>query len=162
MILLGYKNEAKFCRLIREWYQAEDEPGMPALERAKKRLAFRYFLLDGVDFGMFPPYTSYVKGMPRNMFEGFLQSIDTHLLLYATCKGGTYNQRAVSSLVNETFFGELSDMEPTKLGCPKATAIPRLMSSVTELLNYRHNPAIRLVAYTDHITVTFYGVIGII
>lgn len=77
------------------------------------------------------------------MFEGFIQSIDTHLQLYAITTDGTYNQRAVSSLVNETFFAELSDLEPTKLGCPKANLIPRLMSTVTELLHYRHVPESR-------------------
>ena len=90
------------------------------------------------------PYGSFIKGMPRVMYEGFLQSIDIHIQLYATCRGGTYNQRAVSSLVNETFFSELGELEPTQLGCPKATNIPWLLSTVTELLHYRHNPAKRL------------------
>jgi hypothetical protein len=78
--------------------------------------------------------------MPRIMYEGLLQSIDTHIQLYAICKEGTYNQRAISSLINETFFGEMTDMEQTKLGCPKAVTIPRLMSNITELMHYRHNP----------------------
>ena len=41
MLSLGHNAEAEFCRLIREWYDAEDQPGIPALERAKMRLAFR-------------------------------------------------------------------------------------------------------------------------
>ena len=43
-------------------------------------------------------------------------------------------------LVNETFFAELAEIEPTKLGCPKAVAVPRLMSTVTELLQIRFLP----------------------
>ncbi|CAH1779700.1 unnamed protein product [Owenia fusiformis] len=108
------------------------------------RLAFRRFLLDQVDFEIFPPYGSHIKGIPQTAFEGFLQSIDTHMQLYALI--GPYNQRAVSSLVNENFFGELSEVEPTKLGCPKATHIGRLMSTVTEVLHYRHNPSCRSFA----------------
>ncbi|CAG2251761.1 unnamed protein product [Mytilus edulis] len=85
----------------------------------------------------------YVKGFPRVMFEGFLQRIDTTIQLYSIVKSGTYNHRAISSLVNETFFGELSDMEPTRLGCPKAISIPRLMSTVTEIFHYRCDPSER-------------------
>ena len=141
---IGFPVEANFCRMIRQWYEAEDKPGLSAHQRVTHRLARREYLLDGVDFGQFPPYGSYIKGMPPVMFEGLLQSIDTHIQLYATCRGETYNQRAVSSLVNETFFSELGELEPTHLGCPKATSIPRLLSTVTELLHYRHNPANRL------------------
>ncbi|CAG2257675.1 unnamed protein product [Mytilus edulis] len=85
----------------------------------------------------------YVKGFPKVMFEGFLQRIDTTIQLYSIVKSGTYNHRAISSLVNETFFGELSDMEPTRLGCPKAISIPRLMSTVTEIFHYRCDPSER-------------------
>ena len=137
---LGYDKESKFCELVRNWYQAEDDPGISASKRAHDRLMFRNYLLDGVDFEQFPQYGNYIKGMPRVMFEGFLQSIDTHMQLYPLCKGGTYNQRSVSSLVNETFFGELQDLEPTRLGCPKAVNIPRMMATVTEIMHYRHNP----------------------
>ena len=137
---LGYDKEPKFCELVRNWYQAEDDPGISASKRAHDRLMFRNYLLDGVDFEQFPQYGNYIKGMPRVMFERFLQSIDTHMQLYPLCKGGTYNQRSVSSLVNETFFGEQQDLEATRLGCPKAVNIPRMMATVTEIMHYRHNP----------------------
>ena len=144
MTKLGYENEAEFCRLIWHWYSAEDDPGIPALQRVRYRLDFKNFLLRDVDFGRFPTYGSYIKGIPKGMFEGVIQSIDTHLQLYALCKNGTFNQRAISSLVNETFFGELAEIEPTRLSCPKAVNIPRLMaSSVTEIMHYRHNPGDR-------------------
>ncbi len=137
---LGYFQEAHLCHLIRNWYAAEDEAGIPAADRVAARVAFREFLMDSVDFSTFPPFGMYVKGMPRQMYEGFLQSIDTHLQLYGVVKGGTYNARSVSSLANETFFGEMAELEPTKLGCPKATHCPRLVSTVTEIMHYRNNP----------------------
>ena len=140
MIKLGYVKEAEFCNIFRNWYDAEDTAGIPSLERALKRLALRDYMLSNVDFSQYPPYGSHIRGMPRTMYEGLLQSIDTHIQLYAICKEGTYNQPAVSSLVNETFFGEMADMKQTKLGCPKAISVPRLMSVVTELMHYRHNP----------------------
>ena len=139
---LQYNEEADFCKLVREWYEAEDSPGISAEERTKRRMNFKLFLLKGVDFGQFPCYGMYVKGFPRGMFEGLLQRIDTTTQLYAVMKKG-YNQRAISSLVNETFFGELGEIEPTKLGCPKAVSIPRLMSAVTEMVHYRCDPESR-------------------
>lgn len=95
------------------------------------------------DFGQFPAPDNFIHGMPRIMFEGFIQSIDTHLQLYPLCADGTYNQRAISSLVNETFFGELEEIEPTRLGYPKAVNLPRMMASVTEMMHHRHNPSNR-------------------
>lgn len=35
---LGYTKEAEFCRLIREFYEAEDEPGIFVEERCRRRL----------------------------------------------------------------------------------------------------------------------------
>lgn len=137
---LNYYKEANFCMIIREWYEAEDDPGIHALDRMERRMRLKSFLLEDVDFGQYPMYGMYIKGFPRIMYEGFLQRIDTTLQLYSIVKCEKFNQRSISSLVNETFFGELSEMEPTKLGCPKAVSIPRLMSTVTELYHFRSNP----------------------
>lgn len=41
MRLNGDNNEAMFCRLIREWYTAEDDPGIDVHERCMRRLALR-------------------------------------------------------------------------------------------------------------------------
>ena len=76
-------------------------------------------------------------------FEGFLQRIDTNLQFHALTTNGTYNQRSISSLANETFFGEISQMETTRLGCPKAVSITRSMSTITEILHYRSDPSER-------------------
>lgn len=140
---LGFEKEAKFCEYVRNWYEADDSKGIPAEGRIERRLRLRSFLLDPVDFSLFPPYGQFVMGMSKQMYEGFLQNIDTKNLLYLLTKQNTYNVRAVGSLQNETFFGQMSDMEPTKLGCPKAIAVPRLMSTITELMHFRHNPDLR-------------------
>lgn len=147
---LNFNREAEFCKIIREWYEAEDTPGIPAVERVTRRLNLKNFLLKGVDFGMFPPPGMYIKGFPKVMFEAFLQRIDTTVQLYKVIKSGAYNSRAISSLVNETFFGELAELEPTKLGCPKAISIPRLISTVTEIQHFRCNPTSRYVDYVKN------------
>ena len=142
---LGYKSTANYCRLIRGWYQAEDEPGISSENRLKLRLEFRKFLLSKFEIDKFPPYGKHINGMPSGMFEGFLQGIDTSIQLYALVKGGAYNQRSATSLCNETFFGEMSECEQSRQGCPKATQVPHEMSGLTELLHYRHNPSDRFV-----------------
>ena len=104
MRLLHYDTEADFCHLIREWYEAEDSPGLSAIERIQRRLRLKEFLLNKVEFGVFPPPGAYIKGFPKGMFEGFIQRIDTTIQLHAISKSGSYNQRSISSLVNDTFF----------------------------------------------------------
>ncbi|XP_062568363.1 uncharacterized protein LOC134230546, partial [Saccostrea cucullata] len=140
---LAFSTEADFCSLIRRWYESEDSGGISAVERIQRKLDLKSFLLRDVDFGVFPPPGMYVKGFPKVMYEGFLQRIDTSIQLYSIVKGQSYNQRSLSSLVNETFFGELSELEPTKLGCPKAVSVPRLMANVTEMQHYRCDPSDR-------------------
>ena len=115
---LIFLREAEFCRLIRRWYQAEDDRGIPPLERCHRRLELRSFLLRDVSFATFPVHGAFIKGFPQVMFEGLLQSIDALLLLYGTTQASTYNQRTLSTLENETFFSFLSDMETTGQGCP--------------------------------------------
>ena len=137
---LGFSQEADFCHIIRQWYQAEDDKSIPAVERARRRLALHRYLLCGVSFDVFPTHGAYIKGMPQVMFEGFLQSIESHIFMYALCASGTYNQRTLTTLENETFFGVLSDMEPTSLGCPKASSVGRLMATVQEVKYARQNP----------------------
>ena len=137
---LGYEQEANFTKLVREWYQAEDDRAIPALQRAKQRLAFRDELLNGVSFGSFPPHGMYIKGFPQVMYEGFLSSIDSHMQLYTQCREGSYNQRSFSSLENETFFGSLSELDPTRLGCSRAVNVNRLMANIAEVQHYRQDP----------------------
>ncbi|CAC5366708.1 unnamed protein product [Mytilus coruscus] len=86
---LGFIREADFCKLIREWYEAEDESGISAVDRMKRRINLKSFLLEGVDFGRYPMYGMYVKGFPKVQFEGFLQRIDTSLQLYSVVKNGS-------------------------------------------------------------------------
>ena len=136
---LGYTEEANYCHIIREWYEAEDNPALNPIERCRRWFALKTFLLDGVCLDQFPPHGKYVKGLPRIQFEGFLQRIDVKIQLYGILET-PYNQRAIGTLVNETFFGELTEMEPCKLGCPKAVNMHRMMRNVIELMHYRHSP----------------------
>ena len=135
--------EADYVKLIREWYEAIDVPGIPAMTRMKQMMHFRDFLLPGVSFDHFPPLGSYIKGIPVVQFCGFVQNVETRLQMYMLSRKGTYNHRAIGTLAVESFFGDLTEMDPT--GCPKAVKIPRLMSHVTEINHFRHDEEHRYV-----------------
>jgi hypothetical protein len=51
-----YEQSAWLTRLIREWYDACDTPGIQALDRIRKLISMRDVLLKDVDFAQFPPY----------------------------------------------------------------------------------------------------------
>ena len=140
----GDHGAAEFVTLIREWYEAVDSPGLPAEERVQRLYNMRLYLLHKhweVDFSRFPPLGSHVKGIPYIWFDSMLQGIDTRIQMYGIV--GTYSHRALGTLPVESFFGDLSEMDQTKLGCPKAIHIPRLMACTTEINSYRHDPSSR-------------------
>ena len=140
MISLGYPQEATFCRYMRRWYEAEDEPSIPASERLQRRLDLRKFLLEGVNFFKFPPYGSHVRGVPLVMFEGLLTNIDRRIQLHALVPGSSYNVRAPTSLDSENFFSEFQAMDPKGTGVLFADEIPKAMENASFLLNSRVNP----------------------
>ena len=93
---------ANLCRNIRLWLSAENDVGFPALEIMTMRLNLRSRLLDGVQFGNFPPPSSFVKGFSTQLWEALISNIDSKSQLYALCRQGTNNTQAFSSLIGET------------------------------------------------------------
>jgi hypothetical protein len=134
----GYEQSAWLTRLIREWYDACDTPGIPALDRIRKLISMRDFLLKDVDFAQFPPYGRYIKGIPTVTFEGLLIDIDTKLQLYKLTD--TFNIRSVGSLAAETTVGVLQTLYPISQVSIKACDVPSLMSTVLEVMTCRCNP----------------------
>ncbi|KAH3797899.1 hypothetical protein DPMN_151489 [Dreissena polymorpha] len=85
-------------------------------------------LLSHVNFGKFPPPTMHVAGWPWQLWGALISHIDAKTQLYFLCHGGSYNARAFSSLIGETFFSELSFHDKT--GCGTVSA-ERTASSST-------------------------------
>ncbi|KAH3847301.1 hypothetical protein DPMN_089621 [Dreissena polymorpha] len=104
MIEEGYIDEANLCRDVRLLWKAEGAPGIPARERIGMRLGLRRRLLRHVTFGHFPPPGIFIGGLPSQLWEGLISSIDAKTLLYSLANGNTYNTRAFSSLCGETIF----------------------------------------------------------
>jgi hypothetical protein len=136
----GDLEEASFCRLFREWHEAEDKAVIPAQERCERSLRLRDWLMNSYGADRFPPPTQYIKGIPRITYEGLVCSIDAHILLYAVVKGGTYNWRSVSTLVAENFMGELAERSQNNHGVPSGNTLPSDMSKISELHAMRLKP----------------------
>ncbi|KAK3107543.1 hypothetical protein FSP39_016995 [Pinctada imbricata] len=134
---LGYKNEADFCRLVRNFYEAEDDPGINALQRCLRRLEFRDWLLKDVNFGKFPPFGSHILGLPQVMFQGFLTNIERRIQIFPFIKSGCYNVRSLGSLEAENFFGEFQDLDPKGSGVIKAEEIPVALEMACQLNHTR-------------------------
>jgi len=101
----GDVSEAHFCKLLREWYEAEDEPGINSIDRCKRRIALREWLISKIYIGTFPPPGNHVSGIPIVMFEGLMTNIERRIQLFPFVKSKTYNVRSLGSLEAENFFG---------------------------------------------------------
>ena len=134
----GDDAEAKFVRLVRNWFEACDERGIDIYTRVKHLQDFFDFLSNLIDWKEMPPPFSYIQGMPVPTYESIMQGITTRLQIFSL-SNMPINQRAISTVGIESFFSELTSMEFSGLGCPKAVDIPRLISHVTELNSIRHD-----------------------
>ena len=129
-----------FVNGIRNWYHACDKCGFSPEERLCKMQDFFCILTKNVSFEDYPPPSNYVKGIPLVTYEGILQNITLRFAAYKLSKFSTYNQHSLSNLCVKNFFGDLTSMEFSGLGCPKSTDILRLMSHVIQLNSHRLNP----------------------
>ncbi|XP_070180630.1 uncharacterized protein [Littorina saxatilis] len=102
--------EANFCRLVRNWYDADDTRGIDCRRRTEFRLQMQEWLLARYQPSHFPPPSSYVGGIPVVTYEALLTNVERKLQLYnfVTC----YNPRSVSTLDVENFFSALGDLAP--------------------------------------------------
>ena len=132
-------NEALFTRLVRNWYNACDSRGMSVDERVNNLWAFYAYLTKDIDFNKFPGFTQYVKGIPIVTYAGILQNISVRLSLYTQSKFRTYNHRSISSLVCESFFSTMASKDPGKTGCPKAVDVPKIMSDMITIEEYKQD-----------------------
>ena len=137
---IGAVEEARFCILVNDWYKAEDDPGISALDRCRYRLAFRDWLLQDVRFHTFPPHGSFIRGIPIVLFEGLLTNIERKIQLFTFTKTGSYNVRAVGSLDIENFFGTFQDIDPKGTGVIRPDDIPAALSVAAELIDVKFDP----------------------
>ena len=100
---------------------------------------FATFLSGLVQWKEMPPPINYIKGIPVPIYELLMQGISTHLQIYVLSTM-LINQRSISTVGIKSFFSDITHMEFSGLGCPKAVDIPCLITYVTELNTIRHDP----------------------
>ena len=137
---------ATFVEILRNWYQACDERGLPVHVRLNRLQEMADFMETNFQ-PTFPP-TKWINGMPVTTYEAIMQCISTRFTLYHTLGEG-YNQRSISTLDIESFFSDLTRAEFTGLGMPKAVDIPRLLSRVVALNSIKHDPDRGFVYHTS-------------
>lgn len=136
----GDHRAANLCKSVLEWWRAEDEPGISAHDRISMRLSLRERLLRGYNFGRFPPPGMYVNGWPVQLWEALLANIDAKSILYSLTKNGTYNTRAFSSMMGETFFAELTNQDRGCHGTVSAEDFGRYIGRTVEQMQTRLDP----------------------
>lgn len=134
--------EAEFCRLVRNWNRANDEPGMTAIERVEHRLNFRKWLLRGMSFDKFPPKRGFIKGFPAVTFEAILAAIDGYLILYGLVPSGSYNVRSVNTNDNETYHSIVYSFSNSKYGIPDCSELEALQAKIWRIHKMKLDPEI--------------------
>lgn len=132
--------EADLCRDIRSWWRAEDEPGISAERRLSLRSSLRRRLMDSVDLSTFPPPGMYVNGWPTQLWEAIIASIDAKVLLFNLTPKHTYNVRAFSSMMGETFFSELTLYDRRGHGTLTSAEFGQYIDITVEKLHMRLDP----------------------
>ena len=131
---------ADLCRDVRCWWKSEDDGGISANERVQMRINLRERLLSKVNFNEFPPPTVDINGWPLQLWEAIIANIDAKCLLYSLCHGGTYNVRAFSSMMGETFFSELTLDDKRGHGTITAEEFGHFIGTTVERLQARLDP----------------------
>ena len=116
-----------------------NEQGLPVTRRGKRLQDMLDLLLKEINLTQFPPPGNNVAGVLISTYEGMLQCISLCLLLYGLPTNGTYNHSAIPTLAAE-FFPDLTAVEFTTTGCPKAVQIPNLIRQVTLMNKLKHDP----------------------
>ena len=127
-----FSDSAELTKLIREWYEACDTPGISAIERVIRLLSMRKLLLMDVDFYHFPPYGRYLNGTPTITYDGMLIEIDTKIQMHNLTN--SFNIRSIGSLAAETTVGILQSLYPISQVVIKGRNVPSLMSSVVDVI----------------------------
>ena len=136
----GDCDTADFVRLIRRWFNACHDRGISLHNRLQSLIDMHNYLTTFYDDCTYPPPTTHIYGLPLQTFEMLLQATSLHIALYTLSSKHIFNHRAISTGEIESSFADLSIIEITGTGCPKAYQIPKLMSILVEYNTAKHDP----------------------
>ena len=140
----SYPKATQNLLTLSNWFamamSACDKRGLSADFRVGALYEMYEFLMQGVNFNGYPSKLSqrHFRGMPMPTYEALLQNINTHIQLYQYAHGNTYNAHSISTLANESFFSDLTQLDKRSPFYPKACNIPKLVGKVVQLNYYKH------------------------
>ena len=88
----------------------------------------------------YPPPSMHIYNLPIQTFEMIMQATSMQIALYLLSEKHKFNNQAISTGGVESTFSDLSIVEITGTGCPKAYQIPKLMSILVEYNTAKHDP----------------------
>ena len=91
-------------------------------------------------YSIIPPPSTHIYNLPIQTFEMIMQATSMWIALYLLSEKHKFNNRAISTGRVESTFSDLSIVEITGTGCPKAYQIPKLMSILVEYNTAKHDP----------------------
>lgn len=136
----GFIKEAQFCQLVRGFMEANDMPGISAMDRHRLRFDLRSYLLQWINVFSFPPPGDNVMGMPFQLFEALISSSDSYLQLHSLIPSGSYNVRAISTNDNETLHGLEEAMLKPFGGVPSVKQLEIVKSKTIEISAILNDP----------------------
>ena len=138
----GHVESANFVCLVRKWHSACDTRGLCTDLRVTCLHNMFVFLTKYMSFNCFPfPLTGrYWRKMPIQTYEALLQNICTRIQLYDIAFNETYNNRAISTLTNDSFFSDMERLDKESRAYPKACNIPKIFGRVVKLNYFKHLP----------------------
>ncbi|MCG8622125.1 MAG: hypothetical protein MJE68_09050, partial [Proteobacteria bacterium] len=137
---LGHKQEAQFVQLVRMWFRACDERGMPVHDRLRYLMDMYDHLVSLLEYSHYPPNKTHIAGIPIRTYEALLHCISTRFTLFTLSSTRSYNTRAISTLAVESFFSDLTRFEFSGLGAPKSVDIPKLITHIVHINATKHDP----------------------
>ena len=140
MIENGDLREAECVRMIRNWFNACNQRGLPVRARLWYLIDMHQYLLRQNDYKKFPCGTNYYKGLPRKTYEGLLQNICSRIQLYLLIDTHRYNARTPSTLGCEGIYSHVGRICMSPNGVPASTETDSLVTKMTRSHALKTNP----------------------
>ncbi|XP_078606912.1 uncharacterized protein LOC144879388 isoform X2 [Branchiostoma floridae x Branchiostoma japonicum] len=104
------------------------------------RLAMREWLLRGVSFDTYPPPGRYIRGLYHATWEAAMAHIDLTVQLYGMLPSGSYNVRALGTLVAEQYFADQARRTHEGKNIPSCHKLGHIQAHMVEEMRMRMKP----------------------
>ena len=111
---------AQFGRLIRRWFYACADKGVDVKNRLQWLVDMNNYMNQFFEVSDYPWPSTHIYNLPIQRFEMIMQATSIHIALYLLSEKHKFNNRLISTGGVKSTFLDLSIVEITGTGCPKA------------------------------------------